>query len=82
MQSAFMAAACGMYSQLSVTESMPSGMLQLDRPGIREQTKPKFSCQNQEFSETELRFWFRSGTFLGFLVSDSVPGFKFVGLPG
>ena len=49
---------------------------------IREQTKPKSSCRNQEFSETEIRFWFRSDTFSGFLVSVSVPGFKFIGLPG
>ena len=48
----------------------------------REQTKPKSSCRNQEFSETEIRFWFRSGTFSGFLVSVSVPGFKIFGLPG
>ena len=49
---------------------------------IREQTKPKSSCRNQEFSETEIRFWFRSGTILGFLVSVSVPGFKIFELPG
>jgi len=48
----------------------------------REQTKPKSSCRNQEFSETEILFWFRSGTFSGFLVSVLVPGFKIFGLAG
>ena len=53
-----------------------------NRGAGREQTKPKSSCRNQEFSETEIRFWFRSGTILGFLVSVSVPGFKIFELPG
>ena len=48
----------------------------------REKTKPKSFCRNQEFSETEIPFWFRSGTILDFLVSVSVPGFKIFGLPG
>ena len=55
---------------------------EIDSNGTREQTKPKSSCRNQEFSETEIRFWFRSGTILGFLVSVSVPGFKIFELPG
>ena len=58
-------------------------VLRIDKVvATREQTKPKSSCRNQEFSETEIRFWFRSGTFSGFLVSVSVPGFKIFGLPG
>ena len=48
----------------------------------REQTKPNSSCQNHEFSETEIRLWFRSGTFSGFLVLVSVPGFEILELPG
>ena len=57
-------------------------LLSMTMPKYREQTKPKSSCRNQEFSETEIRFWFRSGTILGFLVSVSVPGFKIFELPG
>ena len=50
----------------------------------REQTKtkPKSSCRNQEFSETEIRLWFRSGTILDFLFLVLVPGFNIFELPG
>ena len=68
------------HARLDVSPLTPTTVL----PGLstREQTKPKSSCRNQEFSETEIRFWFRSGTILGFLVSVSVPGFKIFELPG
>ena len=52
------------------------------RVEVREQTKPKSSCRNQEFTKTEIRLWFCSGTFSSLLVSVSVPGFKILELPG
>ena len=51
-------------------------------PPPREQTKLKSSWWNQEFTETEIWYWLRSGTFSSLLVSVSVLGFKILELPG
>ena len=41
-----------------------------------------FPGETRNFFDTEVRVWFCSGTFSGFLVLVSVPGFKILELPG